>query len=246
MIRKIAVPVMWMLLGAAIAIVSSRLVTRNDVPHESSPEPAVDPDDRRALDARVDHLQLDRVPLPKAIAALADKANVSLAVDWEQLDNHVGRLVSLDLRDVTVDRALEAILQTDRYSIFRFTVHDGILCIGSDMESWPRESETRAYDIRQLVEDYIAFDLRPPSAGSPRTTAAPTEQACREAANRFAKLLDQNVSRYQYVGSITELAGRLFITAPREEHVKIRRLFEDLRRVSRQAGALDAALGSPP
>ncbi|HEY8751941.1 MAG TPA: hypothetical protein VIM11_28425 [Tepidisphaeraceae bacterium] len=173
-------------------------------------------------------------------------ANASLAINWTEFESDAARPVTVDLKDVSVGNALNVVFTGVNVPGYAYWEQNGMIVIGEGGADQPVDLETRAYDVRDLMEDYVNYDVAPilNSLQSPEQRAM--AQNYRPAINVFVKWLANYAARNQNLYEVSECAGRLLITASPEEHAKISTALAALRTVPKKPGALESALTARP
>jgi hypothetical protein len=176
----------------------------------------------KSLEIQFAKLNMDRVPLRQALVILAERAHSSFDVRWDTLKS-VGIMptapVTLHLSDVTVGRALMAVLAEVEQSRGHasFSVVNGVIIVNGNIPEIP-ESVTAVYNARDLIE-MSRLD------GTSRD----------EAVERLLHTLTSTIDSESWsdvggrAGSIREASGLLVVTQTREGHAQVIRLLQQLR-----------------
>lgn len=218
----------------------------------TAPAAEDDPD----LQRRIPELNLESSTLQAAIDAVRNSARANVIVAWDDLESAgIPRdaPVRLHLWDVTVERALAAILSVaggDFASMH--AVKDGILVIATGDKLRSGAGAVRIYDVRDVVADIIRFHLLPPPAPATQPITQTSARAdpssigavsrrpdapmtIQEAVDELVKVIEDDVDTDTWkdnggsVGSIRELAGRLIVTTTPATHHKLVALLRTLR-----------------
>jgi hypothetical protein len=199
------------------------------------------------LEQRIPELNLELCTLEGAIDTVRNVTKANLIVYWNDLEPAGIRRdmpIKLHLWDVTSDRALSAILSVagGEYHTTH-VVQDGIIVIGAPDKLENAAAGVRVYDIRDLVDAFIAF-RRPPPTTKPvygesafnGIVSVPNEATTAvEAVQKLADLIRENVAKDTWkenggsLGSLHEFAGRLVITQIPAAHHRIAALLRTLR-----------------
>ncbi|MFN4241976.1 MAG: hypothetical protein ACK4PI_01935 [Tepidisphaerales bacterium] len=131
---------------------------------------------RGGLDVRIPQLRLDAVALSDAIDLLREAGRLNLRVDWQALEQAgIDRStpVTLFLRNVTVRRALDAVLrEAGAGQKLAWDVVDGIVEVTTQEEA-DKRLVTEVYDVRDLLftpldagePPQVEFNLEPVERG---------------------------------------------------------------------------------
>lgn len=237
---------------AAGALLSACLGAGEAATKHAQTEPAVDHAD---LDARIHELNLESSTLEQAIDTVRKAARANLIVDWNDLD--AARIyrdapVRLHLWDVTLGRALAAILSVvDCDFASMHAVQDGVIVIATADKLQHAAADVRIYDVRDLVDAFLAFH-RQPAATQPANAPmhvtgigpAPVQPSTpADAIEAIAGTIENNVASDTWknnggnIGLIRGFAGRLIITQTAPVHRRIAALLRTLRAGGSKEGA---------
>lgn len=231
---------------AAVALGSSSLAQQTPAQPPAVNRPAAPA--RGGLDVRIPHLRLEAVAFSDAIDLLRDTGRFNLRVDWRALElAGIDRStpVTLFLRNVSVRRALEALLrEAGAGQKLAWELVDGVVEVTTQEEA-DKILTVEVYDVRDLLftpldagePPQVEFQLEPVerggggggggqglfgggNAGGANRGAAQTPDA------KGAALVDLIVSTIRPevwdlnggTASIRYLDGMLIVSAPRSVH----------------------------
>jgi general secretion pathway protein D len=221
-------------------------------------EEAADEQIFASLDKRVPELRFDSNAFSDVIDYLRDVTATNIYVNWRALEAagiDKTTAVSIRLRDVKFSKALRTILDDVGGSNVKlgYTIDDGVITI-STADDLAKNTNTRVYDIRDLIIDVPDFTNAPPfdlaqvtqvssgggggqslfqgnSSGSGQNTG-PTRADLVES---IIKLIQDTVASDSWkdnggaIGSIRELQGQLIVTQTPENQRALVGLLEKLR-----------------
>jgi type II secretory pathway component GspD/PulD (secretin) len=222
-------------------------------------EEAADEQIFASLDKRVPELRFDSNAFSDVIDYLRDVTATNIYVNWRALEAagiDKTTAVSIRLRDVKFSKALRTILDDVGGSNVKlgYTIDDGVITI-STADDLAKNTNTRVYDIRDLIIDVPDFTNAPPfdlsqvtqtssgggggqslfsgnSGGTNGGTAGPTRTDLVES---IIKLIQDTVASDTWkdnggaIGSIRELQGQLIVTQTPENQRALVGLLEKLR-----------------
>jgi hypothetical protein len=244
----------WVII-AAVALLSARPGAGEVAPRHSETKPAVDHAD---LDQPIRELNLESSTLEQAIDTVRKATGANLIVYWEDLKAAGIRRdapVKLHLWDVTLGRALSAILSVvDGDFASMHAVQDGVIVIGTPDRLKDAATDTRVYDVRDLVDTFLEFRRPSPttepasmqSSGANGTNVWPqnAQATAAEAVQALANLIEDSVAKDTWkdnggnIGALHEFAGRLVIIQSPAAHRQIAALLRTLRAGGTKDGAL--------
>jgi hypothetical protein len=195
--------------------------------------PATRPDPvRRKLETTVAQVDVKEMPVDKLVAYLAELTGANFYVDWRALesagiDSH--STVTLNLQGVPVSVVLNAALRDlgGGNIALGYHVQQGVVEI-STMDSLARDTSTRIYDVRDLLEQEVARSRK--EADDPEMTES-------EATDGLSRMLQEAVDPTTWrdaggsIGGFRAFAGRLIITQTPENHEQVLGLLSALRRM---------------
>jgi|SRR5579884_1902918 len=193
------------------------------------------------LDVRLPEFNVKSEMLGQVVDDLARKTGDDFAVNWS--DTGYGPLppdtvlpVTLQLRDVTLREALDALVGGLFGSTFpiRYTIKHGVIIFTGSDRGYDMPV-TRVYYVRDLIEQQRkAIHQRNVSISkSPAVMGEPAINDYQAAADWVIYVAQRALSQWggsDLIGTWSELAGRLIVTAPPEAQGRIQQLFDDLRR----------------
>jgi hypothetical protein len=215
---------------------------------------------RSALQVVLPEVRIENASLDDAVHALATLARTNIVVDGRSLTEaeldrkhlqdagaDVGqrRRLTLHLHDVTLRRALEAVLLQYSDSVWTggFTVDEGVIVVTSDGRALHR-TVTRGYDLRGWPE----FDAARLQRLEPPEEEAGTLRA--EVYQDLVATIEENVMPETWrdnggVGQIRIFNDRMLISQTWQTQEKVRQ-FLNLMRANRPAPASPPAAPPPP
>lgn len=242
------------LVGAVLCVQLARLdLSRAEMPsHVLTPPPSLNGvpvdrdrlmDDERLLLNPIASLDLDNVPLDRALDAVRREGTVNLATWWHSIETAGIRRdhpVSVHLRDTDVERALSVILKQlpddEGSGQIRFKSTGGVVIIAARSEPWG--VVTRLYDVRDLTAAFV----RPRSLSAATTQATPStisvewNRTPQDPIEQIVRIITEVAPADSWrenggvLGIIREIGGVLVITQEREAHREIAALLDGLRR----------------
>ena len=201
-------------------------------------------------------LRLANSTLDQALNTIAEQAGVTIEPDWKILESF-GVLsddpVSLTLHDVSAGVALQQLLGQFDNSYIVWGEQNGLITVS---DATP--IVLRAYDLRDLIEEYLAFEAtRPPNPAPPpsrgifaQPIGALPPPTAEEAASEIMTLIAESVDRDSWInnggvrGRMEYKMNRLLIAQTLENHEKIQRILLALR--LRDTTEIDAPDRSDP
>lgn len=200
--------------------------------------PATGPADPDAeLDQVLPDVRLGQVSFALAVDALRDRSRANLFVNWARLAQ-VGITpelkVELSLHDVTLRQAVVKVVEAARVggAMPAWGVRDGIITISTSEDLGPEPLLTRFYRVEDILEASVVRAFPPGS----QPGDAPADPKARE------KLLLHIVfatitpapkpeprAEEDRQASVQVWAGRLVVTATRDDHRTIRGLLHQFR-----------------
>lgn len=166
-----------------------------------------------ALKRIVDKIDFTDAPLSEVVNFLRKAFNVSIYVNWRQMQKAGVRpitSVSIHVQRVSLRKAIELILDVGPGKL-DFEVEEGILRISS-WQHFYEKTETKVYDIRPLLR---------------RSPPALFEQI-QEIVTRIEETVDPK--SWETVGALSRSAGHLVVTQNKRNHAAIAELLKKLRR----------------
>jgi beta-lactamase regulating signal transducer with metallopeptidase domain len=189
---------------------------------------------RRLLEKALPELKFDNVAFTDVVDMLRDITGANIFVNWRALEAAgIDRQapVSARLRDVKFAKALTVVLDEVGGGTIKlgYAIDDGVITI-TTAEDLAKNTETRVYDVRDLlaeVSDYVPQPKAPP--------APPTTQPQPKLVEQITSLIQETVEPDLWrdnggnVAAIRELSGQLIITATAQMHEQIAHLLTQLR-----------------
>lgn len=222
----------------AVRTLLAELRTPADAP--SKPSTQVATTQHADLNQPVPELKLESTTLQDAIDALRDQTHSNIVVYWpdlEQIGIRRDTPVRLHLWNVTLDRALGAILTVagGEYPGM-LSVQDGVIVISSPERIRQGPSAIRVYDVRDLIAGYVAaHPQRVAPAVSNDALSTLNTTAAEEGADVVARLIEDDVDTDSWkdnggsVGTIREFNGLLIVSQSPSAHREISELLRKLR-----------------
>lgn len=206
------------------------------------------------LDATMDELRLDAVPLERAVAVMREKTGANVVVRWERLTDYgvtPGAPVEAHLRGVTLAAALEALFTQvmARHGngrddgIYQFSVDygGGVVTVSEAGDVTP-DMLTRVYDVRDLIDDAFFGPAAPPARGQFGRDDAVTHDRLQSLRNVVESCTPftrgpmhprpRPDGQYPWIDAV---GGRLVIVNTAWGHRAVERLLRDLRRTKGHA-----------
>ena len=218
--------------------------------------------DRVDLDMPISELQLEDGTFKEAIDKIGKQTHANIAVDWHELSRWgigANTRVRLHLWDTTLNRALSVLLSAagGRDVGVAYTAL-GVVLVGSGDRGDDPAVEIRLYDIRDLIEDELAYEKAHgsgPWSGRTRTvpsnTLLPstqrTEVSAEDAIDNITYVIEATAATESWkenggsIGSMREFGGRLIVTQTAENHRAVAAVLRALR-----AGGSKDGLRIPP
>jgi general secretion pathway protein D len=221
-------------------------------------EEAADEQIFASLDKRVPELRFDSNAFSDVIDYLRDVTATNIYVNWRALEAagiDKTTAVSIRLRDVKFSKALRTILDDVGGSNVKlgYTIDDGVITI-STADDLAKNTNTRVYDIRDLIIDVPDFTNAPPFdlsqvtqvssgggggqslfSGNSTGTGQNTGPTRADLVESIIKLIQDTVASDSWkdnggaIGSIRELQGQLIVTQTPENQRALVGLLEKLR-----------------
>jgi hypothetical protein len=206
--------------------------------------PATQPDPvRQKLAQTIARVNVKEMRFDKVVTYLSEITGANFYVDWRALeaagiDSHA--TVTLDLQGVPVTVVLKTAL-TDLGGgnsgniMLAYRIDDGVVKI-STADELAKETCTRIYDVRDLIEEAVLHGRVIPNAKVGETT----EQ---EATDALARLLEEAVDPVSWrdnggmSGGLRAFAGRLIVTQIPENQEQVLGLLTALRRADAHPAA---------
>ena len=201
-------------------------------------------DDAQAhLDQVIPELKLDSTTLEAAIETLRQATHSNIVVYWPDLEAigiHRDMPIQMHLWNVTLDRALGAILSLagGEYPGMR-AVEDGIIVVGSPEKLRSNPATIKVYNVRDLIARYCAnhrASVATTQSNQAATQPDPAEAAsAEEAAQAIADIVERFVGTDSWkdnggsIGNLREFNGLLVISQSRSAHREIEQLLHKLR-----------------
>lgn len=192
-------------------------------------------------------LDLRDASLAKAVEALRQLSGADIILDPAATDG--AELVTLKLKDVTLDRALEVLAGYIRGPELIYTIHDGRIVITLS-ESAGQYSYVRVYDIRDIDERLppgaLVYAMSSDTGGGDPDGAglfgpvSQIESIPPEEGEEIARLITETVSPDRWTeaggnGAVRFLAdGRIVVVAAWEDHRRIQDLLSQLREPAKE------------
>jgi hypothetical protein len=191
-----------------------------------------DPTKVRLERHRIERVEARQMPLEKLIQYFRETTGVNLFVSWRALeaagiDRHAP--VTLDLRDVSAAVALKMAMKEvgGENIMLGYLVADNVVTI-STAEDLAKETVTRIYDVRDLIDEEFAHRRR--ADNNPQKPVV--EQDAVDALNR---ILQETIDPTSWrdaggsVGAIMYFGGRLIVTQTHDNHDQVLELLAALR-----------------
>ncbi len=110
------------------------------------------------LQRPISELKFNNLPLVEALAVLSDLTKVNIVADWKLLDGldiQQATRVNLQLRDVTLERALKEICRglPHRFDPCKFFIADGVVTVTSLEPTMRPPLTTVMIDVRPLLDE---------------------------------------------------------------------------------------------
>jgi hypothetical protein len=187
---------------------------------------------RLKLEQTTANIDVKEMPFDKLVAYLSELTGANFYVDWRGLessgiDSHA--TVTLNLQNVPASVVLKAALAGVGGGNIQLGYHiqEGVVEI-STVDSLSRDTSTRIYDVRDLLEQEMARSRKRP---------ADPEMTETEATDALARLLQEAVDPTSWrdaggsIGGFRAFAGRLIIAQTPENHEQVLGLLSALRRM---------------
>jgi general secretion pathway protein D len=197
---------------------------------------------RRLASQRIT-LNFDQTPFDEAINFLRDITglNYVLSADARDLVDSEGVLVSLRLREITLDNALKLILASHESLAWR--IEDGVIKIGTDTDA-VEDLILEFYDVTEIVNsppDFpapeLGLNLESGGGGGAGSTGGvlsfddEDEEAGQGIdADTLIELIESKLGEDDEDGSVEYSGGILIVRKPLRSHEKILKLLDALRR----------------
>jgi hypothetical protein len=206
--------------------------------------PATQPDPvRQKLVQTSARINVKEMRFDKVVTYLSEITGANFYVDWRALEAagiDSQATVTLDLQGVPVSAVLKAALKelgggTSGNIMLAYQIDDGVVKI-STADDLAKETSTRIYDVRDLIEEEVVRSRRPQSGRENETT----EQ---EATDGLARLLQEAVDPTTWrdaggsTGGLRAFAGRLIVTQTPDNHDQSLGLLTALRHASSHPAA---------
>lgn len=207
-----------------------------------STRPSTSPatDSHATLDRPIAEFQLESTTLEAAIKMLTSQTRCNIVVYWpdlEQIGIRRDTPIALHLWNVTLDRALGAVLTLagGEYPGMR-VVRDGVIVISAPERLRKGVAAVRVYDVRDLIAAYCAAHPQPEARfrayDQPATVNA---TAAEDGAEEIIRIIEDYVDTDSWkdnggeIGLIRVFNGMLIISQSPSGHREIEELFRKLR-----------------
>src|SRR5665213_94603 len=149
------------ILAILVGVLGHKALTRSNAVAVSTSAPPL-PARRKSIyhEVRLPRFEVENLPIREALEKAAEAFQVGIAADWQGLDYNKTARVTLHLRDVSLEDAAEAITYVNDRGQLRTRMQNGVLLVIGEYDDW-YQRETRVYDIRDLINDYIKYDVHP-------------------------------------------------------------------------------------
>ena len=196
--------------------------------------PATQPDPvRQKLTQTIARVNVKEMRFDKVVTYFSEITGANFFVDWRALEAtgiDSQATVTLDLQGVPVSVVLRTALKQlgGGNIMLAWQIDEGIVKI-STADELAKETSTRIYDVRDLIEEAVMRSRRPHSGRDNETT----EQ---EATDGIARLIEEAVDPVSWrdaggtSGGLRAFAGRLIVTQTPDNHEQILGLLTALRR----------------
>jgi len=194
------------------------------------------------LDTRVGPLDLRGMSPVEAVDRLAAQAGVNLVVDWSLIHPDDAAtdsrgLMTIELEPMPLRAALSRIFRTPRRQLaINFTVDDNVLLATCILG--PQSREAVAFDVRDLVTDYVAYQQSHEVLCKAARPSVATDYAA-EAALRLQMVTCLSVTPDAWEGSVGVVGliipgkGRLSVVGDADEQSQVSHLLAQLRLAER-------------
>ncbi len=132
-------------IGAVLGAIATGLLRHRPPAPLAGPSLVVTSVSDAGLSRKLDRVVYDRVPMNEFLAQISAHAGVSVATEYDHQDSPTNPSVTLDLRDVSVARMLELVLQNDGVIS---TIGGNIILLEFSKGNY---GDFHSYDVRDLV-----------------------------------------------------------------------------------------------
>jgi hypothetical protein len=191
------------------------------------------------LDKQIPQVQFDGTPLSEVIDFLRDATGANIFVNWRALENEGVRKdtpVTARFRQITAGKAIRVLLDNagGAKAELGYTIDDGVVTV-STVEDLERDTETRVYDVRDLIvpipdypfEEFDAIGVDDKPAAAKDDKGRTREQLTEEVMKLIRETIEPKA--WDKTCRMHELQGQLIVTAPKRVHEPVALLLGQLR-----------------